>query len=234
MIDIGACFSYGIEKLKQNPGFYIGGMLIVAGVSIMINLIAQGFSFLWGFAVGFLAHALHMNETMTGIIAALGGALIGVILGFLLAPVLVGYFKGIRKDYEGGRAEIGDIFSAFSITVPCIINYAVANLVVVLGFICCIIPGFLVLPLVTMTVFFLAKDQVQGLTSFKSSVELLKKNPIIILWYIVLNIFACLGLILCLVGVFITAPIAMAAMYKMFQQALGEGSPVPAQPVAQN
>ncbi|HBC87596.1 MAG TPA: hypothetical protein DCZ94_11620 [Lentisphaeria bacterium] len=232
MIDIGSCFNYGIEQIKKNPAFYIGGILVVMGISIGINLVAQGFSFIWGLAVGFLSHSLNLDGSIGGILAMGGGAIIGIVLGFLIAPFFVGYFKGLKKEYEGGTGEIGDVFSGFGIMVPSILNYAVANLVVVAGFICCIIPGILLSPIIMMTVFFLAKEKTDGLTAVKSSWGLLKKNPIIILWYYILTIFGMLGLILCIVGIVITVPISLAAMYKMFQQALGEDNPVPAAPAA--
>ncbi len=232
MIDFGSCFSYGIEKLKQNPAFYLVGALIVAGVLLALNLIAQGFGFIVGFAAGLLAGVMHLNSTATTIVAAIIGGIIGLLIGLLIAPVLVGFFKGIRKEYEGGTAEIGDLFSAFSMTGPCLLNYAVATLAIVIGLLCCIIPGFLVAPLTFMTVFFLAKGQTQGLEAFKSAWELLKKNPIIILWSLILHLFVAAGVLLCGVGVLVTFPIAASAMYKMFQQALGEDNPSPVLPTA--
>ncbi|MFZ2653828.1 MAG: hypothetical protein WAX69_02830 [Victivallales bacterium] len=232
MIDIGSCFSYGIEKLKQNPAYYIGGFLVIVGVSIVVSLISNGLGFIWGLAVGFVGAKLHFSELIGKIAATGGGAIIGSILGIIIAPFMVGYYKGIRKEYEGGHAEISDVFSAMSISVPCIINYFVANIIIVIGFICCIIPGILLSPLLNLTIFFLAKDEIDGIKAVKCAWEALKKSPILILWNIVLGIFAALGLLLCCVGILATAPIAMCATYKLFQQAIGEDKQaVPANPV---
>jgi uncharacterized membrane protein len=143
---------------------------------------------------------------------------------------MVGYYRGIKKEYEGGTAEISDVFSAFDIIMPCLLNCIVANLIVIAGGICCIIPGILLSPLVNLSIFFLVKGETQGLNALKRSWETLKKKPILILWTIALGIFAKLGLLVCCVGVFATAPIAMCATYKLFQQAIGEDNkPAPVQ-----
>jgi hypothetical protein len=230
-IDIGSCFNYGIEKFKQNMTFYIVGFLAIVGISIGINIIAQLLSFCWGFAIGLLGSKIPLGVTAVKIISAGGGYLIGTLLGILIAPFMVGYYRGIKKEYEGGTAEITDVFSAFNITIPCLLNYMVANLIIILGVICCIIPGILLSPLMNLSIFFLAKNEIQGLDALKRSWETLKKNPILILWNIVLSLFAALGLLACCVGIFATAPIAMCATYKLFQQAIGEDNQPPVEPV---
>lgn len=234
-IDIGSCFNYGIEKFKQNMTFYVVGFLAIVGISIGLNILAQVLSFCWGFAVGLIASKIHLAEMAVKIIAAAGGYVIGTLLGILIAPFMVGYYRGIRKEYEGGTAEITDVFSAFDITIPCLINYALANLIIIAGVICCIIPGILLSPLMNLSIFFLVKDEIHGLDALKRSWETLKKNPILILWNIVLSLFAALGLLACCVGILATAPIAMCATYKLFQQAIGEDNLPPVEtPPAQD
>jgi hypothetical protein len=222
-IDIGACFSFGIERFKQNMTFYIVGTLIVAGISFGINMAAQALSMVWGFAVGIIMRILQIDGDIAGVVAGilggLGGMAIGMAFGLLTIPFFIGFFRGIKKEYEGGKAEIGDIFSAFNIFIPSIINYAVANLVVFLGFLCCIIPGILLSPIMGLTIFYLAKGETEGLSAFKKALATLKSAPILILWNLVLSLFAVCGVIACFVGLFATAPIAAAAMYMLFEQA---------------
>ncbi len=229
-IDIGSCFNYGIEKFKQNMTFYVVGFLAIIGVSIGINIVAQILSFCWGFVVGMIGSKISLGATAIKIIAMGGGYIIGTLLGILIAPFMVGYWKGIRKEYEGGTAEVTDVFSSFDITVPALLNYAVANLIIIAGVICCIIPGILLSPLLNLSIFFLVKGEIQGLNALKLSWETLKKNPIIILWSIVLGLFAAVGLLACCVGILATAPISMCASYKLFQQAIGEDNLPPAAP----
>ena len=68
-IDIGSCFNYGIEKFKQNMSFYIVGFLIIVGISIGINLIAQVLSFGWGFLVGLIGSKISLGEMTIKILA---------------------------------------------------------------------------------------------------------------------------------------------------------------------
>ncbi|MCX6986416.1 MAG: hypothetical protein NT118_16965, partial [Lentisphaerae bacterium] len=198
-IDIGSCFNFGIEKFKKNMAFYVVGFLVIVGISIGINIVAQVLSFGWGFAVGLIGSKIHLGEMAIKFIAAASGYIIGALVGILIAPFMVGYYRGIKKEYEGGIAEISDVFSAFDISLPCLMNYAVANLIIIAGVICCIIPGILLSPLMNLSIFFLAKGEVLGLNALKLSWETLKKNPILILWNIVLGLFAALGLLVCCV-----------------------------------
>ena len=233
-IDIGNCISYGIEKFKNNMSFYIVGFLIIIGGSIGITAIAQPIGIFIGFVIGAAGAMIHLSPNLTDIIAIGAGYLTGAILQLLIAPLLAGYYKGIRKEYEGKTASVSDVFSAFDIAFPCLLNYAVANLIIAAGFICCIIPGILLLPLTNMSLFFLVKDDIQGLNPIRRSWETLKKKPIIILWYIVLELISSIGFMACCVGILVTAPIVMCAKYKLFQQAIGEDNLPASETPAQN
>lgn len=225
-IDIGKAFSFALERIKANPAYYIVGGLIVSAISFAVSMLGNVLSFIWGFFIGIFVRTLNLRgdiaQQVAGILGGLGGAMIGMILGFIVAPFFVGFFRGIKKEYEGGTAEIGDVFSALNIFIPSMLNYAVASLVVFVGFICCLIPGILLSPVIWLSIFFLARGESNGLDAFKKGFETLKKAPILILWTIVLGIFAMLGLLACCVGVFVTVPMSAAALYVVFSQAVGD------------
>ncbi|MFA6291468.1 MAG: hypothetical protein WC637_06780 [Victivallales bacterium] len=247
-IDIERCFNYGIEKFKQNMTYYVVGFLAIVGIGIGIYIISLLFSFIWGFAVNMIGSKIHLNEMGINIISFGGSYIISALLWLIIIPFTVGYWKGIRKEYEGETVEITEVFSTFDIIIPCLLNCVVANLIVTAGVLlfispiillavlmhlsyttsiliislCSIIPSVLLLPLSFLPVFFLVKDEIQGLNALKRSLKIFMKNPILILWTNILAIFAIIGLLVCCVGILATAPIAMCAMYKLFQQAIGE------------
>ncbi|OGV81380.1 MAG: hypothetical protein A3K19_08020 [Lentisphaerae bacterium RIFOXYB12_FULL_65_16] len=224
-MDIGACISYGIERLKANPMFYIVGMVIVMAIEICITVVSELISFVFGFVVGFVGAKLALPTLFVNMISACGGGLIGAVLGILLAPFMVGYLRGIKTEYEGGTAEVGVVFSGFDVVIPSLLNYALATVVVVVGFFCCIIPGILLSPLTGLVIYFIVKGETTGIRPFTKGFELLKTQPMVILWTILLWVLGLVGLIACLVGVIVTMPVVMTAMYKLYQQALGEDTP---------
>ncbi len=218
-VDIGACFNYGIEKVRQNPVFYILGFFLVAGIGIGFKLIAQGTGFIASLVLQSLIDVSKHSALTFEYIAA---GIIGLALSFFLAPFLVGYFRGIKKEYDGGKAEPLDVLLAVDVLSPSVANYAIAILLITAGFVCCIIPGIILAPLAPLTIFFLARGDLQGIDALKKAVEILKKNPVLILWNLVFGITGALGIILCFVGILVTVPISICAMYKLFRQVAGE------------
>ncbi|MCX6984389.1 MAG: hypothetical protein NT118_06490, partial [Lentisphaerae bacterium] len=210
----------------------------------------------WTFAINQIGSSIHLGGIASSIVIGVVNFIVGAVLGLIAIPFMVGYWKGIRKEYEGETAEITEVFSAFDITIPCLLNYVVAYLIVlagvaccvfpvilisylmhmpplllvIIGYICAIIPLIILSPIINLTIFFLAKGELQGLNALKRSLETYKKNPILILWTFVLGLFATLGILMCCVGILATTPIAMCASYKLFQQAIGEDNLPPVEP----
>jgi len=223
--DIRSCFSYGFEKVKDNPLFYILGFFLLAGIGVAIKLIAQGFGFIFNLVV--LQSILGISQRSAILPEYIISVITGIVLGFFLAPFLVGYFRGMKKEYDGGKAEPLDILLGVDVLTPSVANYAVANLIFIAGCICCIIPGILLAPLPCLTIYFLAKGETIGFSALAKAVETLKSNPVLILWNLVFMLFAALGILFCIVGVLVTAPISICAAYKLFRQVTGENEPQP-------
>ncbi len=224
-IDIAACFNYGIEKVKGNPMFYIAGFFLVAGIGVAFKLIAQGFGFVFSIMLQSFFGLSNKAVLVPEYIAA---TLVGIVLSFFLAPFLLGYFRGIRKEYEGGTAEPLDVLLGVDALTPSVANFAVASIVFLAGFACVVVPGIIVAPLLYLTIFYLAHDELTGLAAFTKAVDTLKKNPVLILWNLIFGLFAALGLLVCLVGVLVTAPVAICATYVLFMQVAGEEVAKPA------
>ncbi len=221
MIDIGVCVSSAIEKVKQNPNFYLVGSAILCGVMFVLNFASYFVGAMWGVVAGTVAGSLHLPLLLKGALLHVGGIFIGTVISILLIPFLVGFFRGVKKEYEGEKAEFEELFSAFDVLVPSLINYAAAQLLIFVGLMLCFIPAILVAPIALLTAIYLASGVTEGMEPFMKAVDLLKKNPVIILWYIVLGLLIAVGLIVCCVGVVVTLPVGLHAYYVMFRQATG-------------
>jgi hypothetical protein len=224
--DIAGCFNYGIEKVKGNPLFYILGFFLLAGIGVAFKLIAQGFGFV--FNVLLLQSVMGVGRKAATIPEYLAASAVGIVLSFFLAPFLVGYFRGIKKEFYGGTAEPLDVLLGVDALTPSVANFAVASIVCLAGSICLVIPGIILAPILGLTVFYLANGEIEGLTAFTKAVGTLKKNPSLILWNLVFGLFAASGLIVCFIGVLVTTPVAICAAYKLFMEVAGDEVAQPA------
>lgn len=224
MINFGGCLDFGIKRLTKNPVFYIVGFVVLMLVQVGLSQVGQGISFVWGCFLGVLFRLVGVNSDAAQICAAVSGGLIGVLVGALVAPFYVGYLKGIRKECQGITAQVEDVFSGFAGVTSICGNWLLCALVTLVGFVFCVIPAFVLWPMGIITSYFLARGQIEGLTAFVNAWNLLRKRPILILWFNVLALFSILGIFVCCVGALFTMPVAMAAMCKLVEQALDEDS----------
>ncbi|HBC86771.1 MAG TPA: hypothetical protein DCZ94_07450, partial [Lentisphaeria bacterium] len=148
--------------------------------------------------------------------------------GSAAPPFLVGYFRGLRKEYEGGAAEPLDVLLGVDVLTSSVSNFALASLMVILGFILLIIPGIVLAPILPLTIFFLAKGETYGLDALRKAIMTLKKNPFLIAWNLVFLILIAIGTaaffiklifaLLLLPALLVVAPVFTCATYMLFEQ----------------
>ena len=144
----------------------------------------------------------------------------GLTCGLIAGPLIVGFWRGIEKDRAGGRAEIGDIFSAFDRFLPSFLVSLLGGLAAGIGSLLCIIPGLLIAPIVPIGLYLVHRGETDGLNALSRAFEILKAN----LWMAALTTFilylvGSLGVLLCYVGMLASMPITLGGLFTMAQQA---------------
>lgn len=220
MIDIGSCLKFAIERLKKNPVFYVLGFFIIFAAQEGLGAVARSCMFGLLSLIELLPEDLEAADQIRGLVAFFGAMVCSIVVGLLLAPLWVGYVKGIRREIDGGLGEISDLVSEFRNFLPIVLNYSVAFGVLLGGFLCCILPGLLLWPLPFISFYFLAGGQTSGIEAYKSAWRLLWKNPIIVLLSFLTALLGLTGLFACCIGVLVTAPIAWTAQCMLIQQAI--------------
>ncbi|GEM_PF-6362838 len=225
-IDITACFTYAIEKVKENPPFYFLGFFLILGIGVAIKLLAQGTAFMFNLVV--LQSILGIGRKTATVHEHIAAIIIGIVLSFFLAPFLVGYFRGLRKEYEAQKAEPLDVLLGVDVMTQSVTNYATALFLVLGGFILLIIPGLILSPIIPLTIFFLAKGETQGIDALRKAIVILKENPLLILWNLAFLILASAATALLFIKVIfalilfpvilVAGTIFTCATYMLFEQ----------------
>lgn len=132
-----------------------------------------------------------------------------LLLGYaLIGPLLAGMCLMALKARRGQEYGLDDLFSPFSRFFEFALASFTIYLMVIVGSICCYIPGFLIGGL---TMFILPVMVDKGYSfgeAFSYSIDLLKQHWLMAtLMYLVLGILSGLGVIACFVGVFFTWPL---------------------------
>lgn len=220
MLDFGKCFTFAIDRIKANPVFYIvAGLLIVlipGVISFVLNLMT-------GFMIGGISNALKIDYSIAYILSQIVGSFIGLLVTCLaMAPVLAAFFRDMESENRGENVQPASLINCFGTFTQAAVANLVSSIIVGIGLLCCIIPGILLSPMITISIFFVARGD-NAMDAVKKSFNIIKTNPMTILYTIVFFLIATVvGLLACCVGIIITVPMAYAAIYMMMKQILGE------------
>jgi uncharacterized membrane protein len=152
----------------------------------------------------------------------------GVSAGLLSGPMIVGYMRMIKREDEGTKAEIADVFKGFDDFVPALLAVLVSSIIVGIGFMLCFIPGLLIMALVPTAAYLVAVGEKDGINAIKRAWDAVKANLLSsVFCALVLGIVGSIGGLLCGIGMILTLPIAFIGMYHMAKQ-LTDGGATPA------
>ena len=157
------------------------------------------------------------------LIGIVGGATAGLLTG----PMMVGYMRMIKREDEGFKAEIADVFKGFDDFVPALLAVLLSSIIVGIGFMLCVIPGLLIMALVPVATYLVAVGEKDGINAIKRAFDAVKANLLsAFLCGLVLAIIGSIGSLLCGVGIILTLPIAFIGSYHMAKQ-LTDGGAAP-------
>lgn len=165
----------------------------------------------------------------TGVLPLIGS----LLLTFVLLGGLDLYFL---KHVRGQRTDVGDAFVGFGPRfVPLMLYSLVSQLLVMIGFVLCVIPGIYLLVIWTPFVGLLILDK--GL-DFWPAMEVSRKVINRHWWKMFGLLLVCfllmlVGTLVCIVGLFITTPIATAAIVYAYEDIFGRTTVSDWQPLTQ-
>ncbi len=154
--------------------------------------------------------------------------ILGLIAGFIIDGALLGgLYLLFLKRIRGQAATIGDAFAGFSLAfVQLMLAQIVLALLSGLGFLLCILPGIYLMIAWTFTLPLVIDKKLE----FWPAMELSRKVVTHHWWtvfglVIVAGLVAVAGVLGCLVGIFVTMPICIAALMYAYEDIFGAPSP---------
>ena len=169
---------------------------------------------------------IHLIAVAVGSIPLVGLALTYIFIGGLDWMFL--------KLVRGEKAEVGDAFAGFNLAFgPLALFSLVAQLLVILGIVLCILPGIY---LSISWMFFTPLIILDKRLDFWQAMELSRKVVTRHWWQVFGFALVCLllmicGTLLCFIGVFIAMPIVKAATVYAYEDIFGSGPRMTAAPV---
>jgi uncharacterized membrane protein len=195
--DVGTAIGYGWKKFQENVGPMLIVVLIPVAAQIVLSLIGRA--------------AVH----------SLAGAALFQILGIIVSAVAgLGLYRVALMITAGEPADVGKAFQ-YDRWGEWIVFSFVFGLMVGVGLVLCLIPGLFVLAFFGLAPFYFIDGRLSLGESLSASRQAVQSKGLAfaVLLSIVVGV---LGLIACVVGVFVTEAIAYIAVAYLYRYATGQ------------
>jgi uncharacterized membrane protein len=137
-------------------------------------------------------------------------------------PLQVGFHLYCTKKLFNKRFEIGDLFKGFDYFLPAFVAALLIGCFVFAGTLLCIIPGLVVASMYKFTYLFIFDKRMNFWPAMQASHDVVKNDyfgfTIFLLAMAGINI---LGALCCIVGLFVTVPMSVAAITIAYQEVVG-------------
>ncbi len=218
-VDIGAAFNFGIERLKANPGMTLGfgGAMRVLTMAFSIAIMV--------FVQLLVIVLAKISPMLVLLVFPLEFILFSLIYGVVFGALMPGFFNSIERDAKGEKSSFGDLFRDQSKFLNMFVAVSAAYFITMIGSMLCVLPGLVLTPILPISAYLVWKGD-SGFDALKKSFSILFSNLLAGLYLLIAVIVSALGLILCVVGIIATVPIAYAAAWHLCKQLCDE-NPAP-------
>ncbi|WP_312769490.1 beta-carotene 15,15'-monooxygenase [Epilithonimonas sp.] len=215
--EAGAIISHALEIFKNTFLYCFLAVVIYFLLGFIIQMIT-------GFNSQILVEQIKDsggNINYQDIIAAPGFAAYSganFFVTLLLAPIFVSLIYVANKSNFKQSITVSDIFFAYKQNFINIVIYAlIAQIVLTISFLMCILPIFFVMPFFLLGYPILIFEKASAFDALKKSFNIAQENYGTILFTAVLaGLVSIAGIVLCCVGVYLTMPFAYIAMYSTY------------------
>src|SRR3982751_2996749 len=159
------------------------------------------------------------NYVLLAVVFTVLNAVVPLILQ---GPLLVGFHIFTMKKLAGRRPEFADLFKGFNFFVPALVATIVIGVFTFAGTLLCIIPGLVVAAMYKFTYLFIVDKRMDFWPAMQASHAIVKQDyfgfTMFLLALVGVNI---LGVLFCIVGIFVSIPVTFAAITVAYRDIVG-------------
>ena len=165
---------------------------------------------------------VQTDIVMFGVAALLVIVVGGAVPVILQGAMAVGFNLLIIKKLAFGKLDVGDLFKGFNFFVPSLVAHILISIFVTIGMIFCIIPGLVLGAMYMFSFLFILDKKMEFWPAMQASAEIVKKDYVgFTLFFFALGCLQLLGVLACIVGLFVTIPIAYVAIVIAYRDLVG-------------
>ena len=140
----------------------------------------------------------------------------------LQGPMIAGMHIFIMKKLLGRRAEFADLFLGFNYFVPTLVASLVIALFVSIGTVLCIIPGLVAAAMYKFAYLFIVDKRMDFWPAMQASHAVVKHDYVgFTLFLVLMALVDLLGILCCVVGIFVALPVTFAAITVAYKELVG-------------
>lgn len=141
---------------------------------------------------------------------------------FIQGALIAGFHIFTMKKLMGRRTEFADLFTGFNFFVPTLLASLVIALFTFLGTLACIIPGLVIAAMYKFTYLFIVDKRMDFWPAMQASHAIVRQDYFGFTMFLLASALVnLLGVLCCVVGLFVTIPMTFAAITVAYREIVG-------------
>ncbi len=141
---------------------------------------------------------------------------------FIQGALIAGFHIYTAKKLLGRQAEFADLFKGFNFFIPTLVASLLIGLFTFLGSLACIIPGLVIAAMYKFTYLFIIDKRMDFWPAMQASHSIVKQDYFgFTMFLLAAALVNLLGVLCCLVGLFVTIPMTFAAITIAYREIVG-------------
>ncbi len=137
-------------------------------------------------------------------------------------PLMVGFHIFCMKKMMNRPAEFGDLFKGFHYFVPAMVASIIIGLFTFAGALACLVGSLVVVAIFNFTYLFIVDKRMDFWPAMQASHAVVKNDYFgFTMFALVLMLVDLLGVLCCVVGVFVAMPVTVAALTVAYKELVG-------------
>jgi len=207
------CYKFPFERFGSLVGLFATFGALAWLVPLIVSQIIQ---FIVAFIVALILAMVRVDGDAISIIAQIVGSLVGGLAYIPTLPFYPAFFRCLDMEAQGHSAPVSQLFAWRGLVGPSIVAGLLAGIILIAGYVLCVVPGLLLMPISVMPYYFVARGD-SGTTAISKSFTVLTQQPMTILYVWGFISIMLIGLLACCIGVIVTLPMYLAAVYMMMR-----------------